>query len=96
MTVLVALPAIPTCAASRRANWQQYLGQIAAKENVQIEEGALALIARAAEGSARDALSLLDQAIAHSEKGAITAETMRELLGLAVRGRVLDLFEKVM
>ncbi|HWF64340.1 MAG TPA: DNA polymerase III subunit gamma/tau [Rhizomicrobium sp.] len=74
----------------------QYLGRIAAKENVAIEEGALALIARAAEGSARDALSLLDQAIAHNEKGAITAETMRDMLGLADRGRVLDLFEKVM
>ncbi|HUO02210.1 MAG TPA: DNA polymerase III subunit gamma/tau [Rhizomicrobium sp.] len=74
----------------------QYLGQIAAKEKVEIEEGALALIARAAEGSARDALSLLDQAIAHNEKGAITAETMRQMLGLADRGRVLDLFEKVM
>src|SRR5580692_9186542 len=78
------------------AELAQYLGQIAAKENVTIEEGALALIARAAEGSARDALSLLDQAIAHNEKGAITAETMREMLGLADRGRVLDLFEKVM
>jgi len=73
-----------------------YLGQIAAKEKVEIEEGALALIARAAEGSARDALSLLDQAIAHNEKGAITAEAMRAMLGLADRGRVLDLFEKVM
>jgi len=78
------------------AELAQYLGQIAAKENVTIEEGALALIARAAEGSARDALSLLDQAIAHNEKGAITAETMRQMLGLADRGRVLDLFEKVM
>ncbi len=73
-----------------------YLGQIAAKEKVGIEEGALALIARAAEGSARDALSLLDQAIAHNESGAITAEAMRATLGLADRGRVLDLFEKVM
>ena len=73
-----------------------YLGQIAAKEKVEIEDSALALIARAAEGSARDALSLLDQAIAHNEKGAITAETMREMLGLADRGRVLDLFEKIM
>ncbi|MEP6829683.1 MAG: DNA polymerase III subunit gamma/tau [Rhizomicrobium sp.] len=73
-----------------------YLGQIAAKEKVAIEEGALALIARAAEGSARDALSLLDQAIAHNESGAITAEIMRGMLGLADRGRVLDLFEKVM
>jgi DNA polymerase-3 subunit gamma/tau len=73
-----------------------YLGQIAAKEKVEIEEGALALIARAAEGSARDALSLLDQAIAHNESGAITAEIMRGMLGLADRGRVLDLFEKIM
>ena len=73
-----------------------YLGQIAAKEKVEIEEGALALIARAAEGSARDALSLLDQAIAHNEAGAITAEIMRGMLGLADRGRVLDLFEKIM
>ncbi|HKD46497.1 MAG TPA: DNA polymerase III subunit gamma/tau [Rhizomicrobium sp.] len=74
----------------------QYLGRIAAKEDVGIEEDALALIARAAEGSARDALSLLDQAIAHHEKGEISAESMREMLGLADRGRVLDLFEKVM
>ena len=74
-----------------------YLGQIAAKENVKIEEGALALIARAAEGSARDALSLLDQAIAHGEGGdAISADVIRAMLGLADRGRVLDLFEKVM
>jgi len=73
-----------------------YLGQIAAKENVEIEEGALAQIARAAEGSARDALSLLDQAIAHNESGTITAEIMRGMLGLADRGRVLDLFEKIM
>jgi DNA polymerase-3 subunit gamma/tau len=73
-----------------------YLGQIAGKENVEIEDGALALIARAAEGSARDALSLLDQAIAHNEAGAITAEAMRAMLGLADRGRVLDLFEKLM
>jgi DNA polymerase III subunit gamma/tau len=73
-----------------------YLGEIAAKEKVEVEEGALALIARAAEGSARDALSLLDQAIAHNEQGAITADAMRAMLGLADRGRVLDLFEKLM
>ena len=71
-----------------------WLGEIAAKENVKIEDGALALIARASEGSARDALSLLDQAIAHGE-GAITAEMLRAMLGLADRGRVLDLFEKL-
>jgi DNA polymerase-3 subunit gamma/tau len=73
-----------------------YLATLAEKENVKIEEGALALIARAAEGSARDSLSLLDQAIAHSEDAVITAEMVRAMLGLADRGRVLDIFEKLM
>jgi DNA polymerase-3 subunit gamma/tau len=73
-----------------------HLESIAQKENVKIEAAALALIARAAEGSVRDGLSLLDQAIAHSEGGTITADTIRAMLGLADRGRVLDLFEKVM
>jgi DNA polymerase-3 subunit gamma/tau len=73
-----------------------YLAVLAEKEAVKIEEGALALIARAAEGSARDGLSLLDQAIAHSEADSITAEMVRAMLGLADRGRVLDIFEKVM
>ena len=79
-----------------------YLAGIAAKENVKIEESALALIARAAEGSARDALSLLDQGISHGSLGAhgegdsIQADTIRDMLGLADRGRVLDLFEKLM
>ena len=78
-----------------------YLGGIAEKENVTIEEGALSLIVRAAEGSARDGLSLLDQAIAHGggsggEGGVIQAATIREMLGLADRGQILDLFEKVM
>jgi DNA polymerase-3 subunit gamma/tau len=72
------------------------LAAIAAKENVAIAPDALALIARAAEGSARDGLSLLDQAIAHNESGEISAETVRDMLGLADRGRVLDLFEKLM
>ena len=74
----------------------KHLEAIAKNENVNIEQAALASIARAAEGSVRDALSLLDQAIAHDEGGAITAESVREMLGLADRGRVLDLFEKVM
>ena len=75
-----------------------YLGTLAQKESVKIEDGALALIARAAEGSARDGLSLLDQAIAHGslEGGSITAEMVRAMLGLADRGRILDLFEKLM
>jgi DNA polymerase III subunit gamma/tau len=72
------------------------LKTIAEKEGVQIEDAALALVARAAEGSARDSLSLLDQAIAHNDGGAIQAETVRAMLGLADRGRVLDLFEKLM
>ena len=73
-----------------------YLATLAEKEKVKIEEGALALIARAAEGSARDSLSLLDQAIAHGEGDMITADTVRQMLGLADRGRVLDIFEKLM
>ena len=73
-----------------------YLATLAEKENVKIEDGALSLIARAAEGSARDSLSLLDQAIAHGEDAVITAEMVRAMLGLADRGRVLDIFEKLM
>ncbi|HEY5046806.1 MAG TPA: DNA polymerase III subunit gamma/tau [Rhizomicrobium sp.] len=73
-----------------------HLAGIAAKEGVVIEAPALALIARAAEGSVRDALSLLDQAIAQEEGTVITAQGVRDMLGLADRGRVLDLFEKVM
>jgi DNA polymerase-3 subunit gamma/tau len=73
-----------------------HLAGIAAKEHVNIEPAALALVARAAEGSVRDALSLLDQAIAHEENESISAESVRGMLGLADRGRVLDLFEKVL
>ncbi len=73
-----------------------HLDGIAQKENVKIERDALALIARAAEGSVRDALSLMDQAIAHGEDETITADLLRTMLGLVDRGRVLDLFEKVM
>ncbi|MET0221918.1 MAG: DNA polymerase III subunit gamma/tau, partial [Tardiphaga sp.] len=53
------------------------------------------MIARAAEGSVRDSLSIFDQAIAHSA-GAVTADTVRNMLGLADRARVIDLFEHVM
>jgi DNA polymerase III subunit gamma/tau len=72
------------------------LAGIAEKENVNIARDALALVARAAEGSARDSLSLLDQAIAQDEGGEIAADAVRDMLGLADRGRVLDLFEKLM
>ena len=75
---------------------QRHLGEIAAKEGVQIEPGALALIVRAAEGSVRDGLSLLDQAIALAGgDGGITAAQVQAMLGLADRSRVLDLFEHV-
>src|SRR5207237_10817163 len=73
-----------------------HLEKIAAQEKVEIEPAALALIARAAEGSVRDALSLLDQAIAHEDGHAIGAHSVRDMLGLADRGRILDLFEKPM
>ncbi|MBN9057668.1 MAG: DNA polymerase III subunit gamma/tau [Rhizobiales bacterium] len=71
------------------------LRSITDKEHVEIGDDALAMIARAAEGSARDSLSLLDQAIAHGA-GAITAEDVRGMLGLADRARVIDLFEALM
>ncbi|MGO9358330.1 MAG: DNA polymerase III subunit gamma/tau, partial [Xanthobacteraceae bacterium] len=69
-----------------------HLGNIAAKEQVEIEPEALAAIARAAEGSVRDSLSLLDQAIAHAA-GPVRAEDVRQMLGLADRTRVINLFE---
>ncbi len=68
---------------------------IAAKEGFKATDAALAMIARAAEGSARDALSLLDQAIAHAE-GALEPETVRAMLGLADRSLVIDLFAEIM
>ncbi len=64
------------------------------KEGIPAETEALAMIARAAEGSARDGLSLLDQAIAHGG-GSVHAETVRGMLGLADRARIVDLFEHV-
>ncbi|MGH6936933.1 MAG: DNA polymerase III subunit gamma/tau, partial [Methylocella sp.] len=75
-----------------------YLASICAKEAVAIDGEALNLIARAAEGSVRDALSLLDQAIAHGAglPGAIPADALRTMLGLADRGRIVDLFEALM
>jgi len=68
---------------------------IAAKEAIEAEDAALAMIARAAEGSARDALSLMDQAIAHTS-GAIAAAAVVQMLGLADRALIIDLFEEVM
>ncbi len=64
------------------------------KEGISAEAEALSMIARAAEGSARDGLSLLDQAIAHGG-GQVVAETVRGMLGLADRARIVDLFEHI-
>ncbi|MEA2759985.1 MAG: polymerase subunit gamma/tau [Methylobacteriaceae bacterium] len=77
----------------------RHLGEICAKEGVAVEAAALTTIARAAEGSVRDALSLLDQAIAFgTQSGAagVHADDLRTMLGLADRSRVIDLFERVM
>jgi len=71
-----------------------HLANIAKKEGVEIEPEALGIIARAAEGSVRDSLSLLDQAIAHAA-GPVRAEQVRQMLGLADRTRVIDLFEQL-
>ena len=78
---------------------QTLLSRTCASENVSLPEEALKLIARAADGSARDALSLLDRALAHIDpdgSGGVDEATMRALLGLADRGRIFDLFDLVM
>ena len=71
------------------------LRKIASSEGAEITDDALALITRAAEGSARDATSLLDQAISHGA-GETTADQVRAMLGLADRGRVFDLFDMIL
>jgi DNA polymerase-3 subunit gamma/tau len=73
----------------------EHFAQVARAERVEIEPDALAMIARAAEGSARDGLSILDQAIAHGA-GSVSAEQVRDMLGLADRGRIRDLLELVL
>ncbi|MBM6574739.1 DNA polymerase III subunit gamma/tau [Microvirga sp. SRT01] len=72
----------------------KHFAEVCEKEGVAAESEALALIARAAEGSARDGLSILDQAIAHAglEGGGVTADAVRQMLGLSDRGAVRDLF----
>ena len=82
----------------------KHLQNIAAQEKLDAEPAALGLIARAAEGSVRDSLSLFDQAIAHAggagnstmTAGPVRAEDVRQMLGLADRTRVIDLFEALM
>ena len=72
-----------------------HLAGICAKEGVAVAPDALAMIARAAEGSVRDALSLLDQAIATAE-GPVDGELVQSMLGLGDRLQLLDLFDTVM
>ncbi len=73
----------------------RHLRGIAEQEKIIIEDEALALIVRAGEGSVRDCLSLLDQAIAHGG-GTVISHQIRDMLGLADRARIIDLFEHVM
>ena len=79
----------------RIAELAAHFGRIAAAENVAIEPAALDLIARAADGSVRDGLSLLDQAIAQAD-GTITEVAATDMLGLADRALVFDLLDAVM
>ncbi len=72
-----------------------HLEGILASEHVDAEPEALALIARAAEGSVRDSLSILDQAISHAA-GMVRAEDVRQMLGLADRSRIIELFDALM
>ena len=77
-----------------------YYAEIAAAEGAKVAPGALALIARAADGSVRDGLSLLDRALALGEEGSVAGEIgedqIRDMMGLADRSRLFDLFELLM
>src|SRR5258708_15653479 len=73
------------------------LEMISEAEGARVEADGLMLIARAAEGSVRDAQSMLDQAIVQAEPGqTVTAATIRDMLGLADRAQTISLFEQVM
>lgn len=72
----------------------EYYKSIVQKENISAEDDALKLIANVSGGSVRDGLSILDQAIAHSE-GKVTENSVREMLGLSNQSRLYDLFEKI-
>ena len=74
---------------------QKHYANVCAKENVVAEDEAIAMIARAADGSVRDGLSILDQAMALAQ-GSITADQVRGMLGLADRGQLLDLMHHIL
>jgi DNA polymerase-3 subunit gamma/tau len=73
----------------------QHYGRIAALENVTIDEASLRMIARASEGSVRDGLSLLDQAIAYGE-GVVKSGDVASMMGLIDKSRIIELFDAVM
>ena len=75
---------------------RRHFAAICAQEGVGAEDDALAMVARAADGSVRDGLSILDQAIALAGGGAVTAEAVREMLGLADRALAITLMEALM
>lgn len=82
----------------RRISIEELIGHysnIAEKENCEIEDNALSMIARAAEGSVRDGLSLLDQAFAHGA-GKVSEEQVRDMLGLADRAQIFDLYKDIL
>jgi DNA polymerase-3 subunit gamma/tau len=80
-----------------QAELRGHFARIAGLEQVTVEDEALAMLARAADGSVRDGLSLLDQAIAlGGPEGSVTADAVRDMLGLADRALVLDLMEQLM
>lgn len=82
----------------RRVSIEELMGHysnIAQKEKCEIAEPALAMIARAAEGSVRDGLSLLDQAFAHGA-GKVSEEQVRDMLGLADRAQIFDLYKNIL
>ena len=90
----LALPALRLCAASRSAS-SSSIFSASPPRSATAEQPALALIARAADGSVRDALSMLDRAIAFGA-GKVETDAVRGMLGLADRTRIFDLLETVL
>jgi DNA polymerase-3 subunit gamma/tau len=91
----VALPAVRPAPHRRAADDAHFKNVVEAEEGIRRRGRSLRLIARAAEGSVRDGLSLLDQAIAHGG-GSVDAEAVRSMLGLADRSRIVGLFGSLM
>lgn len=72
---------------------QEHFKRVSQAEKMEAEDEAVALIARAADGSVRDGLSLLDQAIARAQSNTVSADDVRTMLGLADRAKLITLFE---